>query len=141
MRELADAGFKGRKNNKGFLLYDPKTGKKVRGKVNEEIYQFFGGNSRKQLDTLVIQERMSLMMINEAAMCLEEGIIQSPRDGDIGAIFGLGFAPFTGGPFRYLDHIGLDYILSIFEKYKDLGNRFTPAKILVQYAKEGKKFY
>jgi len=141
MRELADAGFKGRKNNKGFLLYDPKTGKKVRGKVNEEIYQFFGGNSRKQIDAQVIQERMSLMMINEAAMCLEEGIIQSPRDGDIGAIFGLGFAPFTGGPFRYMDHIGLDHILSVFEKHKALGSRFTPAKILVEYAKGGKKFY
>ncbi|MEQ6119917.1 3-hydroxyacyl-CoA dehydrogenase NAD-binding domain-containing protein [Reichenbachiella sp. MALMAid0571] len=141
MRELADAGFKGRKNNNGFLLYDPKTGKKVRGKVNEEIYQFFGGNSRKNIDTQVIQDRMALMMINEAAMCLEEGIIQSPRDGDIGAIFGLGFAPFTGGPFRYLDHIGLNNVLSVFEKYKDLGNRFIPAKTLVDYAKERKKFY
>ncbi|MEQ9288471.1 MAG: 3-hydroxyacyl-CoA dehydrogenase NAD-binding domain-containing protein [Cyclobacteriaceae bacterium] len=141
MRELADAGFKGRKNNKGFLLYDPKTGKKVRGKVNESIYSHFGGPGRKPVEAETIQERMSLMMINEAARCLEEGIIQSPQDGDIGAIFGLGFAPFTGGPFRYMDHKGLDHILSVFDKHQDLGLRFKPADILVKYQQGGQKFY
>lgn len=141
MRELADAGFKGRKNNQGFLKYDEKTGKKIRGQVNEKIYSFFGGPDRKPLDELEIQERMSLLMINEAAMCLEEGIIESPRDGDIGAIFGLGFAPFTGGPFRYVDHLGADIILQQFEKYQDKGIRFKPAKIIGEMMANGQKFY
>lgn len=141
MRELAEADFKGRKNKKGFLKYDEKTGKKIRGQVNEEIYSFFGGQNRKHIDELEIQERMSLLMINEAAMCLEEGIIESPRDGDIGAIFGLGFAPFTGGPFRYLDHIGTDVILQQFEKHQDKGIRFKPAKIIGEHMATGKKFY
>jgi len=141
MRELTDAGFHGKKNRKGFLKYDKKTGKKIRGKVNEEIYQFFGGNKRKLFDTLEIQERMSLLMINEAARCLDEGIISSPKDGDIGAIFGLGFAPFTGGPFRYIDHTGLDNILAKFRKHQGKGERFAPANILLENAKANLKFY
>jgi 3-hydroxyacyl-CoA dehydrogenase/enoyl-CoA hydratase/3-hydroxybutyryl-CoA epimerase len=140
MRELANAGFKGRKSKKGFLQYDAK-GKKVKGKVNEGIYSFFGGSNRKQIDPQIIQDRMSLMMINEAAMCLEEGIIETPLDGDIGAIFGLGFAPFTGGPFRYMDKVGLDAVLLKFEKYKELGSRFKPTKILTDNAQSSTKFY
>lgn len=141
MRKLADAGFKGRKNKKGLLMYDEKTGKKKRGQVNPDVYQFFGGAQRKHIDELIIQERMSLMMLNEAALCLEEGIIKSARDGDIGAIFGLGFPPFSGGPFRYMDHVGLDQILDTFKKYSSSGQRFQPAVILTTYAAEGKKFY
>lgn len=140
MRVLADAGFKGRKNKKGLLLYDDQ-GKKIRGKANEEVYQFFGEPKRESSDPVSIQDRMSLMMLNEAAMCLEEGIIQSPRDGDIGAIFGLGFPPFMGGPFRYMDHVGLKSILEKFQQYSAIGQRFSPANILKEYAGEDKKFY
>ncbi len=141
MRQLADAGFKGRKSKKGFLQYDTKTGKKLRGKVNEDIYAFFGGASRKSMDVRVIQDRMSLVMINEAVRCLEEGIIQSPRDGDIGAIFGLGFAPFTGGPFRYIDRLGAKKLVDAFTTYRAVGQRYEPAQMLKDYASTGQTFY
>jgi 3-hydroxyacyl-CoA dehydrogenase/enoyl-CoA hydratase/3-hydroxybutyryl-CoA epimerase len=141
MRQLADAGFKGRKSKKGFLQYDTKTGKKLRGKVNEDIYAFFGGASRKSMDVRVIQDRMSLVMINEAVRCLEEGIIQSPRDGDIGAIFGLGFAPFTGGPFRYIDRLGAKKLVDTFATYRAVGQRYEPAQMLKDYASTGQTFY
>ena len=82
------------------------------------------------------------MMVNEAVTCLEEGIISSPRDGDLGAILGLGFPPFRGGPFRYVDGVGAGAIVKIMEglaaKY---GKRFTPAAMLREMASKGKKFY
>lgn len=141
MKAMFDAGYCGRKNGKGFFVYDAK-GKKVRGKVNEEIYSFFGGRTRKQLDETMIRERCSAVFINEAFLCLQENIIENPLDGDVGAIFGLGFPPFLGGPFRYTDSMGADDMFRMMERlYHEHGGRFKPADILKQYAGEKRKFY
>ena len=82
------------------------------------------------------------MMTNEAARCLEDGTLQSPTDGDIGAVLGLGFPPFTGGPFRYIDSIG---VAKVVQRLEDLANRFgkrfTPANILYQYAQNNQTFH
>jgi 3-hydroxyacyl-CoA dehydrogenase/enoyl-CoA hydratase/3-hydroxybutyryl-CoA epimerase len=81
-------------------------------------------------------------MINEAALCLQDGILQSPRDGDIGAVFGLGFPPFLGGPFRYMDSMGLPKVLALMEKLAETkGSRFTPAQIIHDREANNKKFY
>ena len=89
-----------------------------------------------------IQDRLAFAMINEAALCLQEGILANARDGDIGAVFGLGFPPFTGGPFRYIDSVGAQVIT---EKMKRLeqsyGLLYKPADILVKMAAKGKKFH
>ncbi|HMV03671.1 MAG: enoyl-CoA hydratase/isomerase family protein [Chitinophagales bacterium] len=138
--EVSKAGYKGRKNKKGFYQYD-ENGKK-QPKVDSEIYKFYGGNNRKQFDAEMIHLRCAMAMVNEAALCLQEGIISSPLDGDIGAVFGLGFPPFRGGPFRYIDSLGaaktVDILNDLASKY---GERFDPAQILIDYAKAGKKFY
>ena len=139
---LNKAGFKGRKNNKGFLIYDAKTGKKKKGQVNKEAYEFFGGPQRKKFPSEQVQNRIAWTMINEAALCLQDGIIESPLDGDVGAIFGLGFPPFRGGPFRYMDSLGIDNCIKLLEDFTEkYGNRFKPAQILYDYVKEGKAFY
>ena len=81
-------------------------------------------------------------MVNEAAYCLQENILNSPRDGDLGAILGLGFPPFLGGPFRYLDSLGSKEVLSIMENLESkYGKRFEIAKIIRDYSKKGKLFY
>ncbi len=138
--EMSKMGYKGRKNQKGFYKYDAKTKKK--GEINEEVYMYFGGDERREMDKQTIQRRCALVMVNEAAMCLQEGIIANPTDGDVGAIFGIGFPPFRGGPFRYVDQLGASKVVKRLEKLAErFGGRFKPADILVEYAKEGKKFY
>ena len=126
---MFNADFLGRKNKKGFYLYHPKTGKKQ--KVNQEAYQFFGAGNRQKLDAKMVQNRPFMLMLNEALMCLEEGIIESPTDGDVGAIFGIGFLPFTGGPFRYIDAVGAQKVIRNMQNLADTyGPKFQPAAIL-----------
>ena len=116
------------------------TGKK-RG-ADESVYELFGKKPNPSAFPVdEIQKRVGLQMVNEAARCLEEEILRSPRDGDIGAIFGLGFPPFTGGPFRYVDTVGAGEVVRRLERLADkYGERFEPAQILRDYAKAGKKF-
>ncbi|MGO9136313.1 MAG: fatty acid oxidation complex subunit alpha FadJ [Syntrophales bacterium] len=142
MERLFLAGYKGRKNNRGFYLYGGRSGERKKNVVNEEIYTFFGGTKRRKFDNQEIQNRLSLAMINEAALCLQEGVLLSPRDGDIGAVFGLGFPPFLGGPFRYIDSRGLPKIISLMEELeRRYGERFTPAPILRDRNAKNQRFY
>jgi 3-hydroxyacyl-CoA dehydrogenase/enoyl-CoA hydratase/3-hydroxybutyryl-CoA epimerase len=139
--KMFKAGFSGRKNRKGFYLYDNK-GKKIHGKINPEAYNFFGGPNRKKFNDEEVINRCALSMVNEAAYCLQEGIIANPLDGDIGAVFGIGFPPFRGGPFRYIDAIGADTVVQHLEALANKYTaRFRPAPILIEYARSGKKFY
>ncbi|WP_426730063.1 fatty acid oxidation complex subunit alpha FadJ [Myxococcus faecalis] len=132
-------GRLGRKSQKGFYLYE--NGKKK--EVDPTVYGLLPhGKERKGFDASEMAERLVLQMVNEAIRCLGEGILRSARDGDVGAIFGLGFPPFLGGPFHYADARGLSEVLRKLEHYQDkLGERFTPAPLLVEMVKEGKTFY
>lgn len=141
MQKMFDAGYHGRKNKKGFYSYD-ENGKKIKNKLDADIYSFFGGNDRKDFDDKEIYERIGLSMVSEAAMCLQEGIIANPLDGDVGAVFGLGFPPFRGGPFRYMDNLGTQETVGIFNRLVEKhGERFLPPQILIDKAKSGERFY
>ena len=86
--------------------------------------------------------RCSLQFVNEAIHCLGEGILRSARDGDIGAMFGLGFPPFRGGPFRYVDAIGAAEVLRRMRSYQQaFGKRWTPAPLLVEMATTNGTFF
>ncbi|MEB3297908.1 MAG: 3-hydroxyacyl-CoA dehydrogenase NAD-binding domain-containing protein [Candidatus Sericytochromatia bacterium] len=140
---LVDAGYCGRKNGKGFYLYPPESKRRsTKKQVNPEIYGFFGGPARKAFPSEVLVDRLALLMVNEAVRCLEEGILASARDGDLGAILGLGFPPFTGGPFRYVDQVGAANVVARLEKLRaTCGDRFTACDLLVTMAREGKPFH
>lgn len=137
--KLEQDNRKGKKNKRGFYDYSSNKGKR---KVDESIYTLLGVQPHNGMSELDIAERCLLQMVNESVLCLQEGILNSPRDGDIGAIFGLGFPPFLGGPFRYVDAQG---VKTIVEKLKQLeskfGERFTPAKMLIEMAKKASLFY
>jgi len=135
-RVVAD-GRKGRKNKKGFYRYGGK-----RKEVDESIYDLLGRRTRKRFSREEIQERLYLQMCNEAALCLQEGILQEPRDGDVGAVFGLGFPPFRGGPFRWMDALGPQEVVRRMRIYEErIGHRFRPAQLLVDMAREGRRFF
>ncbi len=128
---------KGRKNGRGFYLYED--GKK--GGVDESVYAVIGVGASKPMYREVIQDRVGLQFINEAARCLEEGILRSARDGDVGAIYGLGFPPFTGGPFSYVDARGAAEVVAKLEALAaEHGPRFAPADILKEHAASGELF-
>ncbi len=85
---------------------------------------------------------MLCRFVNEAVLCLQEGIIENPGDGDVGAVFGFGFLPFTGGPFRMLDHVGVAKYVSMMKGFQDkYGPQFAPCQLLEDYAKSGAKFH
>ncbi len=137
-QKLYENDLLGRKNGKGFYLYQKGSKKK---EVNTAVYNLLGSGKSGSVSKADIQERMSMVMLNEALLCLEEGILLSARDGDLGAILGLGFPPFLGGPFRYIDVTGAGEILKRMENLEKVHDqRFKPAQILRDYAKSGKKF-
>jgi 3-hydroxyacyl-CoA dehydrogenase/enoyl-CoA hydratase/3-hydroxybutyryl-CoA epimerase len=134
------AGRLGRKGKKGFYLYDEK-GKK--GGVDESVYASTpSGSARRDVSKAEIQERLSLAMVNEAVRCVEEGILRTPRDGDIGAVFGIGFPPFRGGPLRVVDTIGAaDLVRRLEALNAKYPGRFVPAKRLREMAATSATFY
>lgn len=141
LNEMISKNMLGRKSGSGFFVY-PKKGKKS---FNPEIMDLINKARNGRNDKISIEDmrlRSVNMMVNEAAYCLQDNIILNPVDGDIGLVFGCGFLPNRGGPFRYLDSIGVDTFVDQMNRYKDQhGERFTPAPILLDYVKQGKKFH
>ncbi|HLU32009.1 MAG TPA: fatty acid oxidation complex subunit alpha FadJ [Acidimicrobiia bacterium] len=137
-QNLVKADRKGRKNRRGFYGYDSE-GK--RGDVDPTVYEDLGVQPSGSVAREEIQERISLAMINEAARCLEEGILRSAADGDVGAVMGLGFPPFRGGPFFHTDQVGAARIVERLGALEARhGTRFAPAQILVEAAESGSRF-
>jgi enoyl-CoA hydratase/long-chain 3-hydroxyacyl-CoA dehydrogenase len=139
MQNMIAKGWLGKKSGKGFYAYDGK--KKT---LNPEINGYIKGfvHEDLKLSEKEIQDRMISRFVNEAAKCLEDEIIENPLVGDIGLVFGTGFAPFRGGPFRYLDQVGVDKYVNMMHGFVDkYGAQFEPCQLLKDYAASGKKFH
>lgn len=123
IQNVAHDDRKGRKNNKGFYTY--KDGKK--GEPDSSVYKHFS-KPRSSVPHSEISKRCLYVFMNEAARCFDEKIIKSEDDGDLGAIFGLGFPPFLGGPFHYAKILGKDKVkTTLTELAAKHGKRFEPA--------------
>src|SRR5262249_24629186 len=88
-----------------------------------------------------IARRLVLLMVNEAARCVEEKVVDSPADADYGMILGTGFAPFRGGPLRFAEHFGLKRTVEELERLALAEEKFTPCEILKKHARDGTNFY
>ncbi|MGY5449705.1 fatty acid oxidation complex subunit alpha FadJ [Agarivorans sp. MS3-6] len=139
--KLIDDQRLGKKNGRGFYLYGK--GKKSKAKqVDEKVYAVLGVKPKGDMDAQTLAKRCVYMMLNEAARCLDEGVIRSARDGDLGAIFGIGFPPFLGGPFRAMDAIGIDKLVTELHAMEaNYGERFKPCEALVSMAEQGQVYY
>jgi 3-hydroxyacyl-CoA dehydrogenase/enoyl-CoA hydratase/3-hydroxybutyryl-CoA epimerase len=135
---LVKDGRLGRKAGKGFYTYSD--GKK--GGVDPAIYPLLGVQPNGGIPTAEIVQRLTFAMLNEAARAAAEGVVRSPRDGDIGAIYGFGFPPFRGGPLRYLDDLGADRLFAELQRLAErLGPRFMPSEAIVEQARARARFY
>jgi 3-hydroxyacyl-CoA dehydrogenase/enoyl-CoA hydratase/3-hydroxybutyryl-CoA epimerase len=140
LARLLSAERFGRVNGRGFYRYG-RDADKGNG-VDRRCYDVLRVTPGTRLPLEEIQMRCALALINEAIFCLGDGILRSPRDGDVGAVFGLGFPSFRGGPFRYVDAVGAADIQRRVQSYADrFGERWLPAPRLVHQAKKGDRFF
>lgn len=143
IEELVESGCLGKKNGKGIYLYDKrqKGGTRQINPIAEKILQRYRTPGQAAPTTEDVQWRTYMRSVNEAALCLQEEIIANPVDGNIGLIFGIGHCPQRGGPFQFLDTYGAQNFVDKMRKYEeDIGFRFEPAQIVIDYANSGKKF-
>ena len=134
---MTEQGRLGRKSGRGFYVYQK--GKK---KVDPAAYEILGAATGTEAPDDDVTLRLVYIMLNEAVRALDEGVVRSARDGDIGAVFGIGFPPFRGGPLRYLDAVGSAQAVATLEKLAlKHGGRFEPASRLQGMAERNEKFY
>jgi len=139
LMRVIESGRTGRKAGRGFYTYDDGE----RGGPDAAIYAMTPVQGRRRSATAEeIQARTVLPMLNEAVRCLEDGVLRTTRDGDVGAVFGIGFPPFRGGPFRAIDAIGSAALVRRLEALDTrFPGRFAPATRLREMAARGERFY
>lgn len=149
---LVAAGYLGRKAGRGFYVYENGKRKQIDPEamrvagfltVASSAGPVFGDRLHARVEAgPALAERLALTVVREAVLCLEEGILRSPRDGDLGAVFGFGFPPFRGGPLFFVDQLGPDVVV---EKLRTLearhGAHFAPPASLLRMAEEGGRFH
>ena len=143
LQTMLKNGRKGRKSGRGFYSYNSNIFQKWKKKIpDKSVYKLLEIEPEAKLKEKDISLRCLIPMLNEAVRCLDEGIIRNARDGDIGAIFGIGFPPFTGGPFRYMEQYGIQKLVETMNEYANrYGDRFAPCDGLLNRSAEGRGFY
>jgi len=135
---MIEDGRLGRKNARGFYAYHEghKTG------VDERVYRILGVKPLEGFAAEDVERRLVYLMLNEAAMACGEGVVRSARDGDVGAIFGIGFPPFRGGPLRLIDELTAGSVVETLTRLQEAhGARFAPAPALEAMASRGGRFH
>lgn len=134
LRRMIEEGNLGKKSGRGFYKYS-------RGKSSGVSSKIPTTNINLTVTDVQIVDRLVLIMVNEAVRCLEEGVVDSPKDVDFGMIMGTGWAPFRGGPISYLDNEGAKNVVERLQALAKTDKYFAPCDMLLEYAKKDKKFY
>ncbi|TGD74257.1 fatty acid oxidation complex subunit alpha FadB [Mangrovimicrobium sediminis] len=133
----------GQKNGKGYYEYVPDKKGKPQKTLNEEVYGLFGDSAgeRREFDKQEIIDRMMLPMAIELARCLEEGIVETAAEADLAMLYGVGFPPFRGGIFRWMDTVGMAAIAEASEKYAHLGKAYELTETMRKMLANGETYY
>ena len=138
LEHMTTEGRLGRKAGRGFYRYEGG----VKQSVDETAYEIIGAVPDSKVPREDVTDRLLFAMLNEAARALDDGVVRNARDGDIGAVFGIGFPAFRGGPLRYLDSYGVGQTVTTLEELAGkYGERFTPAPLLKRMAEDGSRFH
>ncbi len=138
--KMHELGRQGRKNARGFYVYPDAPAKKYLWPELSETVA--GGLAVVQPAPADVRERLLYRQLVECARCFAEGVLETPEDGDLGAIFGWGFAPFTGGPFSHMDTVGIAKVVATLDRLAQAhGERFAPPQLLRDMAAAGDTFY
>merc|ERR1739846_46209 len=146
LKTMVAKNLLGRKSGKG--CFDYSNEKKSKGgrdvsKEATEIFKTFASTPNAGVSSDEdLQLRLVTRFVNESVYSLQDGILKNPIEGDIGAVFGLGFPPFSGGPFRYTDTYGAQKMVDMMRRFGEhYGAAFTPCQMLLDMAKSGDKFF
>ena len=134
----------GQKNDKGFYIHSKDKKGKPKKEVNLGVADFLkelSVGSGEGISDANIIDRMMLPMLMESSRCLEDNIVETPTEVDMGLVYGIGFPPFRGGIFRWADTVGLNELLQRAEKHKALGKVYEPTEQIMKMAKDGKLFH
>ncbi|ELA7289123.1 fatty acid oxidation complex subunit alpha FadB [Vibrio parahaemolyticus] len=146
-RDAIDALFEankyGQKNGNGFYSYTIDKKGKPKKTFTEDILPVLADvcAAKQEFDEQTIIQRMMIPMINEVVLCLQEGIIATPQEADMALVYGLGFPPFRGGVFRYLDSVGIAEFVEMAKQHADLGAMYHVPQMLIDMAAKGESFY
>ncbi|MBE3718393.1 fatty acid oxidation complex subunit alpha FadB [Vibrio parahaemolyticus] len=146
-RDAIDALFEankyGQKNGNGFYSYTIDKKGKPKKTFTEDILPVLADvcADKQEFDEQTIIQRMMIPMINEVVLCLQEGIIATPQEADMALVYGLGFPPFRGGVFRYLDRVGIAEFVEMAKQHADLGAMYHVPQMLIDMAAKGESFY
>lgn len=139
LEKLLTAGLLGRKTGQGFYIHDQKDAPKE----NEDAARLCADSPKASPPSReALAHRMALLMINEAAMCVAEGIVDAASDVDFAMVMGTGFAPFRGGPLRYADSLGAQRVVDDLSRLSDQsGPQYRACPLLMEMARTGKHFH
>ncbi|WP_394146334.1 fatty acid oxidation complex subunit alpha FadB [Vibrio atypicus] len=140
---LYDADKYGQKNGHGFYSYTLDKKGKPKKTFSADILPLLADvcSDKQEFDDQTIIQRMMIPMINEVVLCLEEKIIASPQEADMALVYGLGFPPFRGGVFRYLDSVGIAEFVEMAKQHSHLGAMYQVPQLLIDMAEKGATFY